>query len=138
MFSCEFCEISKNSFSYRTPLVTSEIFRVFDFSIRVKIENSDISELSSFLKQKKEVHSNLEALKNCPSFPSFRCHYKGENRKFGNLGNFHLPQTDKKNQLTLQGFRQFPSFTSFRFLYKDQNRKLENIRNFQLPPAKQL
>ena len=25
-FSCEFCEISENSFSYRTPLVTTSVF----------------------------------------------------------------------------------------------------------------
>ena len=26
VFSCEFCEISKNNFSYRTPLVAPSIF----------------------------------------------------------------------------------------------------------------
>ena len=76
-------------------------------------------------------------MRNCPSFPSFCSQYKGENRKLGNLGNFQLPQTNKKNQLTLQVLRQFPSFPSFRFLYKGQNRKFENLENYQLPPAKQ-
>ena len=26
MFSCEFCEISKNTFSYSTPLVAASVF----------------------------------------------------------------------------------------------------------------
>ena len=29
VFSCEFCEISKNTFSYRTPLVAASIFHTF-------------------------------------------------------------------------------------------------------------
>ena len=45
-------------------------------------------------------------MKNCPSFPSFRCQYRDENRKLSNLGNFQLPQTNKQNQLTLQDLRQ--------------------------------
>ena len=56
--------------------------------------------------------------------------------KLGNLGNFQLPQTNKKNQLTLQVLRQFTSFRNFRFLYKGQNRKLGNLGNFQRPSAK--
>ena len=29
MFSCEFCEISKNSFSYRTPPIAASVMAVF-------------------------------------------------------------------------------------------------------------
>ena len=29
MFSCEFCEISKNSFSYRTPPIAASVMVVF-------------------------------------------------------------------------------------------------------------
>ena len=29
MFSCEFCEISKNTFSYRTPVAASEDYELF-------------------------------------------------------------------------------------------------------------
>ena len=28
LFSCEFCEISKNTFSYRTPLVAASDYRI--------------------------------------------------------------------------------------------------------------
>ena len=30
MFSCEFCEISKNTFFHRTPLVAASAFQTFD------------------------------------------------------------------------------------------------------------
>ena len=30
MFSCEFCEISKNIFSYRTPPVAAFVYRKFE------------------------------------------------------------------------------------------------------------
>ena len=29
MFSCEFCEIAKNTFSYRTPVAASEDYELF-------------------------------------------------------------------------------------------------------------
>ena len=70
------------------------IFRVFDFSIRAKIENSETLEIPKF-PQIKEIHSNSEVLKKFPSFPSFRFQYKGQNRKVGNLGNFRHPQIKK-------------------------------------------
>ena len=30
VFSCEFCEISKNTFSYRTPPVAASGYKIFD------------------------------------------------------------------------------------------------------------
>ena len=30
VFSCEFCEVSKNTFFYRTPLVAASIWKSFD------------------------------------------------------------------------------------------------------------
>ena len=69
------------------------------------------------------------------SFLSFRFQYKGQNPKFGNLGNFLLPQV-KHIPWNLQVLKIFPSFLSFLFQYKDQNRKHGNLRNFLLPQVK--
>ena len=32
MFSCEFCEISKNTFYYRTPLLAASVYEVVNFN----------------------------------------------------------------------------------------------------------
>ena len=80
--------------------------------------------------------TQIRSFEKLSEFRSFCCQYEGENRKLGNLGNFQLPQTNNKNQLTLQVLRRFPSFPSFRFLYQGQNWKLGNLENSQLRPAK--
>ena len=45
MFSCEFCEISKNTFSYRTPLVAASAFKVIQVrhTLKVDLDNSFLS-----------------------------------------------------------------------------------------------
>ena len=37
VFSCEFCEISKNTFSYRTPLVTASKSWMSEQRVKVKL-----------------------------------------------------------------------------------------------------
>ena len=37
VFSCEFSEISKNTFSYRTPLVAASGYRKLSLSINIRI-----------------------------------------------------------------------------------------------------
>ena len=86
----------------------------------------------NFLKTK-QIHLTLQVLKKIPSIPSFRFQHKGQNRKLGNLGNFHLPPTKQ-----LERLKKFPRFPSFRFQHKGQTRKLGKHRNSQFPELKEI
>ena len=42
--SCEFCKISKNTFSYRIPPVAASVYRILSTTISKGVENSETSE----------------------------------------------------------------------------------------------
>ena len=64
LFSCEFCEISKKTFSYRPPLVAASVKRKNTFTFRSDKEKSQLSaeleDTNSHLEQVKKQKANSD------------------------------------------------------------------------------
>ena len=54
MFSCEFCKISKNTFSYKTPPVAASIIIRQDDNQSIKMVNVKSKSASEMTKNRKE------------------------------------------------------------------------------------
>ena len=54
VFSCEFCEISMNTFSYRTPPVAASLFST-EAKNMLKIHDKDIRKRHEFVKKTPQV-----------------------------------------------------------------------------------